>query len=453
VKQSVTSVFWPSSPSEIAKTAGQLRDYCKLGVELVWMRQLIFLAALGLAAFFYDTRLAATLLILIAIIEAIDYWIFRQVLACQDWNRRTIQKFLAMILASTIASSGIIVAYSIWIAIIQGPSTHFMSLFFLFAAALFAAMNNHQLIVALVTRLAIYGAAFLFIPVRDLIIVKPPLNDELWAQLFSSIFVLFFILECSRIYLQLYQSQQRQLAELKEESERSKIAYKAKNEFVSTMNHELRTPLTSIKGSVDLLCSGRLGEIPEQAKPVLSIAQRNSNTLLRLVNEILDLQSVEQNSMKFDRNKIKLGEVVDAAIRDMNSYAEKLQVKVVTVGTEQDISVFSDDKRLLQVLSNVLSNAFKFSPAGSTVTVKMEPDVDKVRILISDQGIGLAQEHHDKVFEPFVQLDSSDTRQIGGTGLGLNISKRIMDALGGKITYRPNASVGTTFAVELPLGT
>jgi signal transduction histidine kinase len=443
--------FWPYSDVDVSDVAQQMRDYCQIGLDLVWQRQVIFVAALGLAAFYYEVRLAVMLLFLVFVSEAFDYWLFRRVLERETWSVKPVRRSLLFLFFSTVLSASIIASYSISIAIMQGPTTHFMSLFFLFAAALFAAMNNHQLLSAMVLRLVIYGATFLFIPIRDVVISGAPIQSELWAQLLTSIFVLFFILECSRIYLQLNNLKKIQLDELKSEHERSKIAFRAKTEFVSTMNHELRTPLTSIKGAVDMVNSGKLGELPEKAAHVLKLAQRNCDSLLSLINDILDLQSVEMNALQYDRRKIDLLKVVVDSIDDIESFAEKLDVEVVLIPTVQNISVHSDSKRLGQVFSNILSNAIKYSPAGSTVHVSMQSKGDRVSVLFSDEGVGLSQAEHERVFDMFTQVDSSDTRKIGGTGLGMNISKRIIEALGGSITYSANEMVGTTFIVEIPL--
>jgi signal transduction histidine kinase len=438
------------SDSDVDILAQQLRDYSQLGISLVWQRQVIFLAALGLAAFYYDIVLAGVVLAMILSSEFFDFFLFRRILRCQTFDVRKMRHFLILIGISTLISASVIITYAIWIATLQGPVPHFMPLFFLFAAALFASMNNHQLPLALFLRLACYGLAFLFIPVRDIVITGAPLHSELWAQLFTSIFVLFFIVECSRIYQQFYKSKLSQLKKLREEHERSKIAYKAKTEFLSTMSHELRTPLTVIKGAVDIVASGKVGEMPAKAEALLQAAQRNSERLLSLINEILDLQDIETEAMLFDFQDVKLWKTVEDAISDNGPYAAQLDVTFVATPPKNDVLVSVDEKRLAQVFSNVLSNAAKYSPVGSNVLVSMETDGDTARVLFHDSGSGLSPDNYDTVFDPFTQVDSSDTRKIGGTGLGMNISKRIMETLGGEITYRKNDGLGTTFVVELP---
>ena len=431
----------------------QMQDYCQVGMDLVWQRQIIFAAALALAAYYYDVWLSFIILVLIAVSELYDFIVFRQILQWKGNDPATARKFLFRLCFGTAFSASVIIFYSIGIAVLQGPTTHFMSLFFLFAAALFAAMNNHHLMPVLLIRLALYGATFVLIPIRDIVITGASIESELWAQLFTSLFVLFFIIESSRIYLKFYRSKLAQMDLLRREHEETRRAYKAKSEFLSTMSHELRTPLTSIKGSVELANSGKLGEMPTQVSRVLDVAQRNCSRLLNLINEILDLQSVESGNIKFSRETVDIAEAITEAISDNQPFASKLGVVIKSDLPAHPIWVDADKLRLQQVFSNILSNAAKFSPAGTEVNVSLETGRDEVRILFADQGVGLSEDDHEKVFDRFSQIDASDTRKIGGTGLGMNISKRIIEALGGLITYTKNVGPGTTFIVELPVGT
>jgi signal transduction histidine kinase len=431
----------------------QMRDYCQVGMDLVWQRQIIFAAALALAAYYYDVWLSVIILALIAASEFYDFIVFKQILQWRGNDPATARIFLLKLCFGTAFSASVIIFYSVGLAVLQGPTTHFMSLFFLFAAALFAAMNNHHLMPVLLIRLALYGATFVLIPIRDIAITGAAIQSELWAQLFTSLFVLFFIVESSRHYLNSYRSKLAQMDLLRREHEETRRAYNAKSEFLSTMSHELRTPLTSIKGSVDLANSGKLGEMPTQVSRVLEVAQRNCTRLLSLINEILDLQSVESGNMNFSFEKVDIAEAITEAISDNEPYASRLGVVVKSALPAHPIWVNIDKLRLQQVFSNILSNAAKFSPAGTEVHVSVETGDGKVRVLFADQGAGLSEDDRQKVFDRFSQIDSSDTRKIGGTGLGMHISKRIIDAFGGLITYTKNMGPGTTFIVELPLGT
>jgi signal transduction histidine kinase len=429
----------------------QMRDYSKVGADLILKRQIIFAAALALAGFYYSVPLAVSTLGLIIISEGYDYFVFKEILLWRGRDPSQARKFLYKLYFGTVLSASIIAFYAIGIAYIQGPAMHFMPMFFLFAAALFAAMNNHHLIPVLVIRLSIYGAAFLFIPIWDIAITGADIHSELWEQLFVSLFVLYFIIDCSRIYLNFYQNQLAQFDLLEEEVHKSRMAYKAQSEFLSTMSHELRTPLTSIKGSVDLASSGLIGELPPKVGEVLHIAQRNCSTLARLINDILDQKKIEFGKMEYKMQPFNIVAPTQDAISANLPMAEILGVNIVFDKPKDPIVVNADKLRLEQVFTNILSNAAKFSPDGSTVTVSIERLESTVRVLFADQGIGLNEDQYEIVFGKFRQVDPSDTRKMSGTGLGMSISKQMVTALGGSIGYRSNSSVGTTFFVDLPL--
>ncbi|WP_193747385.1 sensor histidine kinase [Ruegeria sp. ANG-S4] len=426
-----------------------MKDYCRVGLELTLQRLFIFASALALAAFYYDARFAAILLVFLLVSELYDYRFFNRVVASTETSHAAARRFLPYLYLSTFFSTSLIIAYSVGIAVIQGPTTHFMSSFFLFAAALFAAMNSYYVMHVLVTRLICFGAAFLFIPIRDIVITNAPLQSELWAQLFTSIFVLTFVIDSSRNYLKVYRAQTKQLDLLRIEHERSQVAYKAKSEFISTMSHELRTPLTSIRGSVDLARSGKLGKLPDQVAAVLDVAQRNCQRLLKLIDEILDLQSVESGRMAFTHATIDLVQALSETISDCEVYASEHEVSIRSSLPDQMVLVTGDKQRLQQVFANILSNAVKFSPAKSESLVSVQVTDAEVKVLFKDEGIGLSEDDREKVFDRFSQVDSSDTRRSGGTGLGMNISRQIMQAHGGSIGYRKNEGPGTTFIVTM----
>jgi signal transduction histidine kinase len=322
-------------------------------------------------------------------------------------------------------------------------------LFFLFAAALFAAMNNHHLVSVLVLRLSIYGVTFVFIPIWDIIRTNADIRSEEWAQLFTSLFVLYFIVDCSRIYLNFYRLTKQQMADLQKEHDVTKAALRAKSEFLSTMSHELRTPLTAIKGSVDMAYSGKLGTMPDKVMSVLFIAQRNCTQLVSLINEVLDLQKIASGKMGFNFVACEVGALMSESVEANRPFADRFGVTCFVDAPEVPVYIKGDKQRLTQVLANMLSNAAKFSPEGAEVKVKSEVNGTKIRILVIDHGIGLAAEDREAVFDRFSQLVASDNRKAEGTGLGMNISKQIIDAHGGLIGYHSNSGPGTTFFFEL----
>lgn len=431
--------------------AQQMKDYAAVGKNLIWQRQMTYVAALSLAGYYYSIKIAILTGCLIAVSEVYDYFVFRDIAAWKSHDSGAARVFLIKIFVGSMLSASIIVFYSVSIAIAQGPGAHFMSLFFLFAAALFAGMNNHQLLPILILRLTIYGSAFIFIPVWDIITTGASIDSELWAQLFTSIVVLYFVVDCSMVYLSFYRTSFNQIESLKAEHKKSQEAYKAKTEFLSTMSHELRTPLTAIKGSIDLAHAGHLGQLSDKAILVMDIAQRNCNSLVRLIDGILDLQKIEAGKMPFAMQPISLNDLVRDVVTTNQPFAQRLGVLLFLAPPEEALTVMGDVSHLSQVLTNMLSNAAKFSPEGTTVRIFTGRKENRARVCVIDEGIGLDQEDKERVFEKFSQLDSSDKRKIGGTGLGMNISREIMNAHDGIIEYESNNGQGTTFFMELDL--
>jgi PAS domain S-box-containing protein len=233
-------------------------------------------------------------------------------------------------------------------------------------------------------------------------------------------------------------------------SERKKIEH-MKNEFVSTVSHELRTPLTSIRGSLGLLAGGAAGEMPAPARALLDIASRNCDRLVRLINDILDVEKIESGSMRFDSVHQSLLPLVEQAVVATHPFASQYQVSFDLRAETGDMFVVVDADRLAQVLVNLLSNAAKFAPVGDVIAVRIARTAGNVRVSVIDHGAGIAPQFRERVFQRFAQADSSDTRQMGGTGLGLNISKAIIEKLHGYIDFVSEPGVRTEFYFELPL--
>lgn len=225
-----------------------------------------------------------------------------------------------------------------------------------------------------------------------------------------------------------------------------------KNEFVSTVSHELRTPLTSIRGSLGLIAGGVAGEIPAQAKILADIALNNAERLVRLINDILDMDKIESGKLEFHNREMDLMPLLEQALFDNQAYGAQLEVSFALTQGVSGVRVFGDSDRLRQVMANLLSNAAKFSPRGATVGVAVSlPRPGWVRVAVQDHGPGIPPEFHDRVFEKFAQADSSDTRLKGGTGLGLSISKALVGKMNGSINFDSKSGTGTTFYFELPL--
>jgi signal transduction histidine kinase/CheY-like chemotaxis protein len=236
------------------------------------------------------------------------------------------------------------------------------------------------------------------------------------------------------------------LADITREREMEQL----KNEFVSTVSHELRTPLTSIKGYVDLVVDGEAGEINEVQREFLTIVQENSDRLVTLINDLLDISRIESGRVHLNIQPVDVGEVFADVLGTFRTMIDQAGLEVEVEVHEALPQASADRDRLGQVLANLVSNAVKYSPEGGTVTLRAQPHEDWVVASVADQGIGIEEEHLEQLFSKFYRVDSSYTRDIGGTGLGLSICKSIVELMGGHIGVRSEAGVGSTFSFSLP---
>jgi PAS domain S-box-containing protein len=221
-----------------------------------------------------------------------------------------------------------------------------------------------------------------------------------------------------------------------------------KDEFISTVSHELRTPLTSIRGALGLLSSGILGQVNDKAANLLRIALTNSDRLVRLINDILDLERIQSGREPLAFRPVQVAEIVRQAIDGMQPVAETAGVQLIHDTTQVEIE--ADPDRLLQVLTNLLSNAVKFSPPKSTISVMLRPGVNGVTLSVIDHGRGIPADKLEAIFGRFQQVDASDSRQKGGSGLGLAICRTIVLQHSGSIWAERNPVRGSTFRVFLP---
>jgi PAS domain S-box-containing protein len=220
-----------------------------------------------------------------------------------------------------------------------------------------------------------------------------------------------------------------------------------KDEFVATVCHELRTPLTSILGSVGCLIAGAGGTLPEPALRILRIGLNNCRRLVAIVNDILDMEKIQSGEMVYEREAVDVLALAKQVIEANQAFADTCGVVVRLDDNAGEGTVDADPKRLAQVLKNLLSNAIKFSPHDGEVIVSVESLEDTVSVSVRDYGPGIPDDYRDRIFEKFVQVDASDVRQRGGTGVGLTITKKIVDQLDGQIAFAPAAGCGTIFTV------
>ncbi len=224
-----------------------------------------------------------------------------------------------------------------------------------------------------------------------------------------------------------------------------------KSEFVATVSHELRTPMTSIKGSLGLVLGGIGGQLPDEVRDLLTIAQHNTDRLIRLINDILDISRIEAGKMEIKKAPLSVRDAVHRAVRELRGYAEQRRIRVAAEVPADLPRAMADPDRLQQVLVNLLSNAIKFSPEGSQVTVTAGADGEMAWIRVEDEGPGIPREHLPRIFEKFHRVDNASTRKTGGTGLGLAICKAIVEEHGGQIWVASEVGHGAAFTFTLPL--
>jgi PAS domain S-box-containing protein len=224
-----------------------------------------------------------------------------------------------------------------------------------------------------------------------------------------------------------------------------------KSEFVSMVSHELRTPLTSIRGSLGLISGGVAGVLPDAARNLVDIAKKNCERLIRLINDILDSEKIESGKMYFELKEAELGALLEAAVAANEGFAAQHKVRLELQSPGKPVRVNVDSDRLNQVIANLISNAVKFSPPEAAVEVKVLRRDAWARVEVRDRGPGIAEEFRARMFQKFSQADSSDARARGGTGLGLNISKAIVERLGGTLGFESEVGHGSMFYLELPV--
>jgi len=231
-------------------------------------------------------------------------------------------------------------------------------------------------------------------------------------------------------------------------------AEKIKNDFVAIVSHELRTPLTAIQGSIGLIAGGIIGKLNQDGQNMLQVALSNCNRLLELVNDLLDMQKIAQGEFELDCQASKITPLIWQSINENKAYSDMYKVNYIFVEPNINPTVFIDNQRIMQVMTNLLSNAAKFNPENEDVHITIEMlEASIVRVSVIDVGSGIPDDFKPRIFEKFSQAESGSNRTKSGTGLGLSISKNIIENHQGKIGFKSNQERGTTFYFDLPLYT
>ncbi|MEM8721500.1 MAG: ATP-binding protein [Cyanobacteria bacterium P01_G01_bin.39] len=221
------------------------------------------------------------------------------------------------------------------------------------------------------------------------------------------------------------------------------------NEFISLVSHELRTPMTSTIGALDLLNSGQLGTLSDRGSQILQVAIRNSERLIRLVNDILDLERMKSGKIAIEPTNCSIETILQQATETMEAMAEQAQVELLLESCR--VNLYLDGDRILQTLTNLLSNGIKFTEPGGMIKLSASVNSDRCQIIVQDSGRGIPEDKLESVFERFQQVDASDSRSKGGTGLGLAICRHIIEAHQGKIWVESVLGQGSKFYIDLPL--
>ena len=236
---------------------------------------------------------------------------------------------------------------------------------------------------------------------------------------------------------------------IKEQNEKILEADRVKNEFLANISHELRTPLNSILGFADILGAQLYGNLNSKQEDYINDIKASGTHLLGMINEILDMSKIEANAMKIVKSRFWISRAVNEVKNILLPLAFKKGIEI-SANIENDFEVFADYQKIQQILYNLISNAIKYSPENDIVEVAVSANENGFRITVHDNGIGIDPKYHGKIFAKFVQLDSAYTKKESSTGLGLTITKKLVELHEGKISLISEVNNGSTFIVDIP---
>ena len=273
-----------------------------------------------------------------------------------------------------------------------------------------------------------------------------PVYDELGSlvgRLSAAMATVLFVAIISFLYEDSYH---------RAEQERKQLD-KSKSNWLAMVSHELRTPLTSIYGSLKLMTSSKNGDANHEGESMLKIAYSNSERLMELINDVLDIEKIESGQLKLNKTRVDLVALIREVHFNNVTHAKQKEVCLDLDVPSEEAFIVVDAGRFIQVLENIISNALKFAPSDSVVKIKLRRFMADMKISVADSGPGISEDFHDKIFTRFAQSEDLNTREYNGSGLGLFISKMIIEKHGGKISYKNNKEAGVTFFFTLPLTT
>ncbi|MBM4053096.1 MAG: hypothetical protein FJ264_00185 [Planctomycetes bacterium] len=256
-------------------------------------------------------------------------------------------------------------------------------------------------------------------------------------------------------YINSYHAALQEKVRLTEEQNKEIIAAnRAKSEFLANMSHELRTPLNAIIGFSEVLRDKVCGELNEEQIDFVKDIHQSGQHLLQMINDILDLTKIESGKLELKYEEFEMGQLISDVIVTLKTLADKKRLILNTNIHNHNERICADPVKFKQILYNLLSNSIKFTPENGTVSIKttaINQGMDCIKVEVSDTGIGIKEEDYSKIFQAFKQIDSSFSRKYEGTGLGLNLTKRLVEMHGGKIDFVSKAGAGSTFTFTIPL--
>jgi Amt family ammonium transporter len=237
---------------------------------------------------------------------------------------------------------------------------------------------------------------------------------------------------------------------LREAMKKAEAASKAKSEFLANMSHELRTPMNSIIGFAEILVDGIPGDINDDQRDLIATILTSGRHLLSLINTILDLSRIESGKTELQVEEIHLKPLIETCLQSFEARASERNITLQFNYLANTEILFADETKTVEIFNNLLSNAIKFTPEGGKVGVTVEESQGEYIIMVWDTGIGIAEENLDKLFQPFQQLENPYSKQFAGTGLGLHLTKRLVELQGGKIWVKSEIDKGSEFSFTLP---
>jgi signal transduction histidine kinase len=224
-----------------------------------------------------------------------------------------------------------------------------------------------------------------------------------------------------------------------------------KSEFLSMAAHELRTPMTSIKGYSDMLLMGLAGECDERQKQFLDTIKGNVDRVLDMVNEFSEISHLESGALKLDAKPLHMDDLVSEVVVSLRPQIEAKEINLTVEVPPDSPEVWGDRTRVIQILTNLVTNAYKYTPDGGRIAITAQWIEDSMQVDVADTGIGIAPQDQEKLFTRFFRADHPGVRRVAGTGLGLSITKSIVEMHGGRIWVKSQLGEGSTFSFTLPL--